>query len=284
MAKTFIFILLLISFFATAQKQQFGIYISENTNLQFRAKVLRNFGIKYGRDAVALDKPKSTTLLDSSYCTVLNVNAGKFATDTITYKTKLLALLKRFSKTPVIVIIENAPNDKSVYSGNAQRYLNMLRAAKTVCDGLGIKVADGGCTSASVMYLVYKYLPANEQAVFKKTYRYYPTERTKAAADFADSIFKYSPCDYLNFHWFQDTTITTALESIQSYLRSFGKEIMCNDIGTKSGDKEVMTAILKATKTYYTIIHSGGKNTLQNKDGSLNTLGQEVQKYINSQR
>lgn len=272
----------------------------------FKEQVARQLNIQYLRDNINLDSPKAHTLLETGFNVVLNINSsaprkGKhtpFTTDTVAYKRRLSAILSSLPKKPALVVIENEANNQNYYSGSAQDYINLLRAAIGVVHAYNIPVTDAGTTGAAVKYLLYQHYMQNGMRQQAEALRQRQGIRAGRnvieSAAFADSVLtalRILPVDYVNMHWYQNTTNTQDLEAAVNYLKQrTGKAVISNEIGeSDKPDPDVVAAMLRACKQMqlpYVIWYSGTSTTgaraqaLHTSNGTLNINGQAFKKAL----
>jgi hypothetical protein len=71
------------------------------------------------------------------------------------YKDTLAAILHPFKNYIDLVAIENEENNLNYHARDINGYLKELRAAKTVCDSMGLAVTNGGITMAELKLAYY---------------------------------------------------------------------------------------------------------------------------------
>ncbi len=283
----------------TGKSTNFGALIQTTGNLDaldFKLSVAGLLGIDYMRDGTNIDRPKTKSLLTTDKKIVLNVNLStpvpgvqaRFADDTVLYKKRLDTLMQTFQKMPEIVVIENEANNALYYSGSASQYIKQLTAALNFFHSRGIKVADAGMTSGAIKYLLLQTMSRTERLSFQQRMGGgIGGDKTARSAAFADSVLnamRTMNIDYVNFHWYQNTTDTQDLESAVNYIRSkTGKTVITNETGqSDSNNPQVTTAMIskyKALSIPYVLWYSGNSNigeharALHFNDGSLDVNG-----------
>ena len=274
--------------------------------INFKEQVAKELNIQYLRDGISLDMPKAHTLLESNFNVVMNINftgshMGKrapFPTDTVAYKRKLSDMIASFPKKPVLIVIENEANNQGFYAGPAKDYINLLRAAIGVVHSYNIPVTDAGTTAAAIKYLLYQHYIQNgmqQQAeAFKRRQKVNSSPNIVASAVFADSVLtalRTLPVDYVNMHWYQNTTDPQDLEAAVNYLKQrTGKVVISNEMGqSDKPDPNVVAAMLKKCKQLqlpYVLWYSGNSTTgararaLHTNAGTLDLNGQAFKKSL----
>ena len=117
-----------------------------------------------------------------------------------------------------------------------------------------------------------------------------------ASAAFADSVItalRSLPVDYVNMHWYQNTTDTQDLEAAVNYLKQrSGKEVISNEMGqSDTPDPNVVTAMMNTCKQLrmpYVLWYSGNSTSgvraraLHTNTGTLDLNGQALKNLYNT--
>jgi hypothetical protein len=286
---------------AVTQSTKFGSLVN-GVDGDTRITVSQKFGVGYVRDAVILDSyngkaPLVDDYMNSGFKVLMNLNytsrkPSAYPTDMAKYKSLLQKVLNDY--TPEVAVIENEPINEGYYKGPVTDYINEIKTAVDVCHSYGVKVSDGGLHTGMVCILVYQdYINRGmqkEATSFSNralTSQYLKAAQGKGTSDINVKLdktkqqidaFKNIALDYVNFHWYQPTTLSPndntasqgVVKEIADYLRrATGKQVLCNEFGQYNQSSALITSMvdqLKLAGLTYGIVFSG------NSDGGAKSL------------
>ncbi|TZF86467.1 hypothetical protein FW774_05345 (plasmid) [Pedobacter sp. BS3] len=309
-------------------KNPFGILADKTENkaigIATTIRVAKDLGVPYVRTRIWLNKWNGKcipceAITAAGLKIILNINAGApvngpvpFPTDITAYKKTVREILTKYK--PALVSIENEEDNPLYHTGTAEDYINELKAGTEIAHQMGIKVSNGGITSALVAMLTYQDMiqhgRTNEADIFAR--KIFPDYKVRNLAKiisnnekirFATSVLeaiKSSDVDYINFHWYtpgrglkgadiSTKTDVNVLDDITAFLKkSTGKPVITTEIGQLAPSPVIVTNLLQKTSELnmdFVIWYSGdggdGKAiALQNADGSLRENGKAFKNFI----
>jgi hypothetical protein len=205
---------------------------------------------------------------------------------------------------PALLVIENEENVPDHWSGTADQYGEMLKAACDVARQKKTKCTNGGTLSESVTYLVYEsYVQQGETekadsfanrafADFQKRALSGPNGQADAlmrAERTAPFLAAYadSGADYVNFHWY--VSDPQAMQEAKQYMEGVtGLPAVINEMGQHDTNPGTTTAMLREAVDLglpYVIWYMSDARLakgLINPDGSLRPTGEAFQAFVRS--
>lgn len=231
-------------------------------------------------------------------CNRIRRDPSQAPQDMEAYKAQVRNMLAQFK--PDLLVIENEETAPKFYAGTAGDYLKQLSAAAEVAHAMGVKITNGGLTTAQYNLIQYYQDHGRKdkaQNLAARVLRPNQARRLAAGAPSPEQAaiiengrkliegFRTAPIDYVNFHWYVNDP--AALEEVVTYLQSAtGKPAITTEMGQYDTAPETVARLM--TKAYqlrlpYIIWYSGDATRalgLQESDTKLRPNGEYFRHFL----
>jgi hypothetical protein len=186
-----------------------------------------------------------------------------FPTDTafiIRQATKFFKYYQNRRASIPLVSVENEWDNTNYHSGTIDQYLTELRIVTRIGHQFGFKISDAGITSNWLQRWTYSKL-SGDSAIWWKQHYFVGLDNDYQnmvqAVDYFFAQVQSIPLDYLNFHWYNNTTCPDGLPIALSKLPQQFK-FACNEWGVKSEVIYDSTLIeLRKVRPAFAVVYSG---------------------------